>query len=255
MAAAFEQILAGNLEAAAGLAAPFDYEVIRFTDTATGREHVLLAEQPAGDLVLRGWVLYVHTPDSETTVTIQAAFPQSATFSERLAVQTFDAIEARNLFVAGAHRQANDADDLDPEPANVTRDANSVFHRTHQAVTTGPDDIAIETLGASGGDREIVVTAGAEPPTELAEQIAAGLTAHDYDVCLFGDGVFTRHRPSTSRGSSRAPSTRTGWPCTRHSRSGGSSSTGRSSPTPSRTSSRSASRSPPLSRTRSQKRA
>jgi hypothetical protein len=199
MAAAFERLQAGDLAAAAGLAAPFGYDVVRFTDTGTGRMHVLLAERLDGERVFRGWGLYVHTPDSETSITLQAAFPQSATFSERLAAQAYDAIHARNLFVAGAHRGANDADELGTEPANVTQDDGSVFHRIHQAVTRGPGDSTIQTLGATGAAREVVVTAGVAPPTELAEQLAAGLSANAYDVCLFGDGTCTR-LPSTLNG-------------------------------------------------------
>jgi hypothetical protein len=193
MAAGFERLVDGHPEEAAGLVDQLGYDVLRLDDDVTGRSHLLLSERLAAEQVGRGWGLYVHTPGAQTeATTLQAAYPGSATFSERLAAQAFDATGAEHLFVAGAHRRANVADEIDTEPANPTRNPDSVFHRIHVAVATGRDHAAIQLLGASGGDREVVVTAGEAPPTSFAQQLGAGLSAHDYEVCLYGDGDCTR---------------------------------------------------------------
>jgi hypothetical protein len=198
MAAAYGAIVDGREDVAADLVEPYDYEVVRLTDPSTDRDHVLLAELPAGDQVARGWGLYVHTPDAASSATVQAAYPLSATFSERLAAQAFDAAHASDLMVAGAHRGANAADDLGTEPANVTQDAGSVFHRVHQQVTEDSTDRAVQVLGGSvGGTRGVAVTSGEAPPGELATDVAGLLEAADFDVCLYGDGTCTS-LPSTT---------------------------------------------------------
>lgn len=198
MASAFEQLVAGRPDLAAGLVDELGYDVVRLRDPSTGRDLLLLAERLAGELPERGWGLYVHDPATASQVTVEAAYPQSATFSERLGAQLFDAVGARNFFLSGAHRNANDADALDAEPANPTRNRDSVFHRIHLAAVTGAGDVAVQTLGATGATREVVVTAGEAPPTDLAERVASRLRASDYTVCLYGDGTCTRLASTTN---------------------------------------------------------
>lgn len=163
----------------------------RLADPSTGREHVLLAELLSGDQVERGWGLYVHTPESASPATVQAPYATFATFSERQAAQTFDAAHAANLFVAGAHRAANDADEQSTEPANVTTNTDSVFHRIHQQVVAGPGDVVLQVLGTSGGTRDVTLTSGEAPPGDFPVQVGDQLTSEGYEVCLYGDGTCT----------------------------------------------------------------
>ncbi len=198
MSTAYAALVDGDPGLAAGLAAPYDYEVVRLQDPDTGREHLLLAELPGGDVVQRGWGLYVHTPSATSGAAIQAPYPGSATFSERLAAQVYDEADASHLFVAGAHRAANDANAESTEPANVTHNSGSVFHRIHQVVVRDTDDVSVQVLGTSGGLRDVVVTSGETPPGPLTADLAERLAAAEYDVCLFGDGSCTRLGSTTN---------------------------------------------------------
>src|SRR5438132_737625 len=49
MSSAYRAIEAGNLDQAASIADPLDYEVVRYTDTTTGRSLVLLQERRRSD--------------------------------------------------------------------------------------------------------------------------------------------------------------------------------------------------------------
>lgn len=191
MGAGFARLQNGDLEGAAALVDRYGYAVARLSDPDTGRTHLALMEEPGSDSVYtRGWGLFVHSPKAQTEVTVVAAYPRSATFSERLGAQLYDEVAGQDLLVAGAHREANRADATTYEPANTTTATVSALRRVHaEAVDRG--ELSVQTLGASGSARAVSVTSGTVPPTDLAAVIGDALVQADYHVCLFGDGECT----------------------------------------------------------------
>lgn len=186
---AFGLLDKGKVVDAADLVAPYDYSVLRVTDPGTGREHLALAEDPDGTgRYARGWGLFVHSPDASSATTVIAAYPVSATFSERLAAQFFAADDAQNLLVAGAHRTANRADADTYEPANPTTASESALRRVAmQAVDKG--ETSLQVLGATRDGNEVPLTSGTVPPTDLAETLDSALTSAGYPTCLYADGT------------------------------------------------------------------
>ena len=189
LGAAFGLLEKGEVQQAADLVAPYGYSALRLHDPETGREHLALAEDVGGSGAYpRGWGLLLHSPESTSDTTVIASYPGSATFSERLAAQVFDRDDAQNLLVAGAHRAANRADGDSYEPANPTSGSESVLRRAAlEAVDRG--EVSLQTLGATRDGREVALTSGTVPPTDLAQSIDRGLEVDGYPTCLYADGT------------------------------------------------------------------
>ncbi|USQ79115.1 hypothetical protein NF556_16050 [Ornithinimicrobium faecis] len=186
---AFRMLERGNAARAADLVAPYDYSVLQIEDPETGREHLALVEDFGGSgPYARGWGLFVHSPDSSSSTTVVAAYPTSATFSERLAAQVFDRDDAENLLVAGAHRTANRADADTYEPANATTASESALRRVAiEAVDR--DETSLQVLGATRDGLEVPLTSGTVPPSDLAWTVDSGLSSAGYPTCLYADGT------------------------------------------------------------------
>lgn len=186
---AFGLLEKGEVERAADLVAPHGYSVLRLHDPETGRDHLALAEDVAGSGAYpRGWGLFLHSPQAASDTTVIASYPVSATFSERLAAQVFDRDDAQNLLVAGADRAANRADGDTYEPANPTTASESALRRAAvEAVDRG--EVSLQALGATRDGREVALTSGTVPPTELALGVDRGLEAAGYPTCLYADGT------------------------------------------------------------------
>lgn len=191
LANAFALLEHGNATRAADMVAQHGYSVLRIADGDTGREHLALVEDPGGEGPYeRGWGLFVHSPGASSSVTVSASYPDSATFSERLAAQVFNRDDAENLLIAGSHRWANRADDDTYEPANPTTASESALRRVAQQVVDR-GEVSLQVLGASGEDTAVPLTSGTVPPSSLARDVEQGLSAADYATCLYADGSCT----------------------------------------------------------------
>lgn len=189
MGTAFGLLEKGEVEQAADLVAPYGYSVLRLHDPETGRDHLVLAEDATGSgTYSRGWGLFLHSPQATSDSTVIAAYAGSATFSERLAAQVLDRDDAQNLLVAGADRAANRADGDTYEPANPTTASESALRRTAlQAVDRG--EVSVQVLGATRDGREVALSSGTVPPSDLARDVDRGLETEGYPTCLYADGT------------------------------------------------------------------
>ena len=189
MGTAFGLLEEGEVQRAADLVAPYGYSVLRFHDPGTGRDHLTLAEDVDGSGAYpRGWGLFVHSPEATSSATVIASYPGSATFSERMAAQVFDRDDAQNLLVAGAHRAANRADGDTYEPANPTTASESALRRVALEAVDG-GEVSLQILGATRDGREVVLTSGTVPPSNLAQDVDRGLEVEGYPTCLYADGT------------------------------------------------------------------
>lgn len=185
MAAAFAQIARGDLAGAAVTAGPLSYEVLRYTDTATGRTIGLLRERPVRGTYRHGWGLYGASSASTSALVVEVAHPVADLQSEDQGVVAFRWGEgARAILVAGTHR------DADPDAvADVAHQEGSVFHAIHlQAVVAGTRVYQPHGFGESTDpDHDAVVSNGATP-TALTSAVAHALDAAGLRTCLH-DGV------------------------------------------------------------------
>ena len=183
MASAWDRIEAGDLQRAASIAASLSYDVVRFTDTDTGRVSILLRERRnANGSWPHGWGLYVRTRSATSPLVVEAPHPRADVHSERMAVTTFRKANAAALLIAGAHRDANS-----DGSADVAHRRDSVFEAVHRAtVTSGSRVYSVHGFAdASMPGVETVISSGA-PPTTLTRRTGAALSARGFVVCLYG---------------------------------------------------------------------
>ena len=185
MASAFRLVEKGDLDQAAEVVRPLDYDVIAYTDTATGRHLVLLQERqrPDGSWP-HAWGLYVVAPDSTSDLVVEVAHPLDDIDSWIVGVDTFRLGNAADLFVAGASRFAGEGD-----AADVAHNVHTVFQAMHQAELARPRAVVFEPHGFEGAEHasygDIVVSNGTSTPDDLARSVAAALRREGFSVCLY----------------------------------------------------------------------
>jgi hypothetical protein len=188
MTDAFRELVAGDIRAAADAAAPFGYSVVRYTDTATNRPLLILAERQGSDgRWPHAWGLYIHAPGSNSSVTVEVPHPVADINSEIVGTALFRAVEASNLFVAGAERNANR-----DGSADVAHNGHSVFQAIHDSILER-EGIIVQPHGFEGTGSErsfgdFVVSSGSVPPDPVAAQVSSALGRAGFKVCLY-DGT------------------------------------------------------------------
>lgn len=113
----------GDVEAAAKSATEVGYEVVRFTDSDTNREYLVLRENLAVVETIRGWGSYIINPASRTNAIVEVPHPKADLHTPEVGAVVFAACEAKGFLLAGSHREKADVPDL----------VDSVFHQIHVA--------------------------------------------------------------------------------------------------------------------------
>jgi acid phosphatase type 7 len=196
MAATYDAIEAGDLSRAASLADPLGYDVVRHTDTVTGRNLILLSErQNADGSWPHAWGMYVFFPAATSDTAVEVAHPVSEVNVEEVGVETFREANAEDLFIAGAHRYTNSDGSADVAHANA-----SVFEDIHKAAIESSTKV-FQPHGFSQASHpdcgEVVVSAGTAPPTELARKVNGDLRSAGFNAVLY-DGVSCRELGATT---------------------------------------------------------
>jgi hypothetical protein len=187
LARAYQTVIAGGIRKARRLLEPLRYEVAMYTDSGTGRPFVVMFELQNEDGTWpHAWGLFIRAPRASSPFTVEVAHPLADRNTEPVGVATFRDADASNLFVAGAHRYA----DQDGS-ADVTRNVNSVFEAVHRTVLQrGAAVFQPHGFDARdhASDGQVVVSSGIAPPEGLALAVADGLRLVGFAVCLY-DGV------------------------------------------------------------------
>lgn len=129
---ASRHLAGGNVDEAARLASQVDYQVVRFQDTKTNQEYLLLREDIERLQAPRGWGAYLLNPQSEVPAIVEAPHPVDDANSAKVAAMIF-ARGAKGLLVAGAQR----------DKADVPVLVDSVFHQVHVAWSGTTGDVAV----------------------------------------------------------------------------------------------------------------
>ena len=185
MAAAWDAVEAGDLGRAASLVNPLAYDVVRYTDTVTGRTSVVLRERRNADGSWpHAWGLYVRTSGSRSRLVVEAPHPKADVNSESMALDAFRSRNAVALMVAGAHRDAN------PDgSADVAHRTDSVFEVVHRAALT-PSSRVYSAHGFADATLpgiEAVVSRGASP-SGATVKVSDAVAAAGFARCLY-DGT------------------------------------------------------------------
>lgn len=187
IAAAYQAVMAGSIRKAGRLLKPLRYGITRYIDIGTGRPFVVMFEIQNDDGTWpHAWGLFIRAPKAASDLTVEVAHPLADQNTEPVGVATFRDADASNLFVAGAHRHANQ-----DGSADVTRNVNSVFEAVHRTVLL-PGAAVFQPHGFNTlqhpDDGQVVVSSGIAPPQDLAASVANDLGAKGFETCLY-DGI------------------------------------------------------------------
>ncbi len=180
---AVDAVLGNDLQRAADALDSLHYDVVRYTDTVTGRESVLLRERKVDRRYPHAWGLYVFARNASGLV-VEVPHPVADMNTENIGVQSFRAADAAGLLVAGAHRYANPENEAD-----MAHRTDSVFDAVHRRLlTTGgrvlqPHGFGEATREAVGHD--VVVSDGTATPPPIVIETAAALTGQGFLTCLY----------------------------------------------------------------------
>lgn len=185
---AFRAVEAGDLSRAAAEAGPLDYSVVRYTDAATGRALVILAEhqRPDGSWP-HGWGLFIHSPEASRSLVVEVPHPIFDVNTEIVGTELFRMADASDLLVAGAHREADASG-----AADVAHRADSMFEAIHE-VLARPGAVIVQAHGFEDGGSEgqygdAVLSSGTSIPGSLTLHVGDALSRAGYRVCVY-DGV------------------------------------------------------------------
>ncbi len=181
MAAAWDAVEVGDLERAASIASGLSYEVVHYTDTATGRTSILLQERRRRDGSWpHGWGLFVSSPQSPSAVVTEVPHPLSDVHTPAIGVTAFRRGNGRALLIAGAHRYANR-----DGSADVAHRSDSVFEAIHQAALSPSSRVhSVHGFTTTAPAPDIVVSRGARP-TRTTTVVRDALIDAGFSVCLF----------------------------------------------------------------------
>jgi hypothetical protein len=185
-----EEILANRLQAAAEIAAQYDYELVRYIDRgAQDAETIVLRELKP---FRRAWGLYIFRPEACTpgtnTIIVEAPHTLADEGTPQIALDTFRALQACALLVAGAHRDANQ-----DGSADVAHNPQTVFQAIHEALANaaGQSGLILQIHGFAAGKHPgyPAVVLGGSPPDDpnlstLLVNISQALTADSISVGL-----------------------------------------------------------------------
>ncbi|RMH15318.1 MAG: hypothetical protein D6701_10135 [Gemmatimonadetes bacterium] len=190
---AFDSLVAGNLEAADRLLDRHDYDLVWTVERGTGDSVLVLGERPISN---RHWGTYVFNPSRQATPTdIHVDHPLFDVNTDLLGARMWQRCRCRWLFVAGAHRFANEGD-----VADMARQTESMFQVLHEAVA--PDGFqAMSVHGFSAENHtpptstsDFVLSNGATSdglvaPVDLARDLRLMLREAGFVVGLVGDDL------------------------------------------------------------------
>ncbi len=182
MASAYKALARGEISKAASLAKPYRYDVVRFSDTATGRRFNILQERRLADGgYARAWGLYVRNAGSTSALTVEVTHPVFDVHSADVGVAEFLRASAADLFVSGAHRYANSDGSADP-----AHRADSVFEAVHRSVLA-PGDRILQPHGFADDPLygDLVVSAGTSTVSPLVARVASALQVSSFAVCVY----------------------------------------------------------------------
>ncbi|MDI6791649.1 MAG: PKD domain-containing protein [bacterium] len=172
-----------TLQAAACLAATIDYELVKFADTESGRDHYVLREEES---VNRGWGSYIFNSDDCSKGVIEIPHPLFDINTPEVGSRAYIEAGARVFLMAGSHRNAN----ADGE-ADAAHNSATIFETVHETITTATTN-SIQIHGFSinnhPGYPDIVLSAGDGSVPSPLGQLRDRLMAKGFSVGVY-DGV------------------------------------------------------------------
>ena len=145
---------------------------------------ILIVAEEVDDEELRGVGLYAVRPGAGAPpdLVVEVPHPRADRWTEELGQQLFTALDAEALFVAGAHRSADDG------AADVAHEPASTFAAVDRAVV-GPGTVVLQVHGFDEskheGSEEVVVSSAEPTPAPLVRALEAALEDAGIETCVY----------------------------------------------------------------------
>lgn len=192
-----DRLAAAVLAALAGTDDPPLPDGIQALEAVDGADRPvrIVAEDPDGG-ELKGLGLYAVREGAGVPpeLVIEVPHPRADQLTEDLGPELFAALDAQALFVAGAHRTADDG------AADVAHEAGSTFSVVDRAVV-GRGTVVLQVHGFDAsnhdGSGQVVLSSGERTPSPLVRDLDEALEDAGIDTCLY-DGERCRELAGTT---------------------------------------------------------
>jgi hypothetical protein len=199
MTKAVADMIRGNLSSAANRVRGYNYEVVRFHDTDSGRVYRMLRERRLRDGQWFGaWGTYIWSPDATSHLIVQSPHTVSDWRLTEISVRLFQLADGEALMLAGAGRWAGGDTELkSTDPADVANFVHgpTVFQEVHESLLELPGAYLMQLHGFDHeGEADIVVSSGDSDPSTWVRELAS--TYRDLELPN-GVRLFAREGGST----------------------------------------------------------
>jgi hypothetical protein len=184
MARSVTDLIGGRLGAAADRVRRYNYEVVRFHDTDTGRVYRMLRERRLSDGQWFGaWGTYIWSPDATSDLVVQSPHTVSDWRLTEISTHLFQQADAQALMLAGAGRWAGGDTELkSTDPADVANFVHgpTVFQEVHESLLERPGAYVVQLHGFDHeGEADIVVSSGDADPSPWVRELASAYSDLD----------------------------------------------------------------------------
>ncbi len=160
MQSIWNNVRAGNLELAGEAAKVYNYDVVDYTDNILNRRFYLLREQidPVSGFVRRGWGWYLWAPDSTSRTIYQISHTKSDLHTHLEGIYSLAGENAKSVFFATSHRNANAeliSGDAVADVANVINPPSSVLQALHEVTDNKTNNYIAQYHGYSDGAAQL----------------------------------------------------------------------------------------------------
>jgi hypothetical protein len=178
LARAVTDLTRGDLNAAADRVRRYNYEVVRFHDTDTGRVYRMLRERRLRDGQWFGaWGTYIWSAEASSDLIVQSPHTVSDWRLTEISTRLFQAADGQALMLAGAGRWAGGDTELkSTDPADVANFVHgpTVFQEVHESLLQLPDAYVMQLHGFDHEDEaDMVVSSGDPDPSPWVRELAS----------------------------------------------------------------------------------
>jgi hypothetical protein len=161
---------------------PDGTQVLQAVDGADRPVRIVAEDMDVGELQGLGLYAVREGAGVPPELVIEVPHPRADRLTEDLGPELFAALDAQALFVAGAHRTADDG------AADVAHEADSTFSAVDRAVV-GRGTVVLQVHGFDDsnhdGSDQVVLSSGERTPSPLVRDLDEALEDAGIDTCLY----------------------------------------------------------------------
>lgn len=184
-----QRIHRNESSSAIALANSYNYELYRFRQSEDYVDTLWVLRENFP--ITRGWGTYIYNPTSRKQYMVQAPHPIWDTDSWKLAIESYQRLNAGWFLMAGTHRYANKYELVnDTIPSDMAHVKQSVFHTAHR--TIGAETVlqfhGFSKTGDKTGYPDVVLSNGSTSPNEIIHTLDEQLELQGFTSGVYQSG-------------------------------------------------------------------